>query len=64
MSNTEAAIYWFGVLHLGAYAFASFMLASAWFIDWSLRRLKIKREVIRALAEYWKQKQKNGRIPG
>lgn len=58
----SAVIYWFGVVHLVAYAFGGFMFASAWFIDWSLRRLRLKRDVVVALVEIWKRKK--GRIPG
>ena len=48
--------YWFGVLHVLAYAFAGFMVATAIFIEWSLEKLKIKRDVIIAFREYIKRK--------
>lgn len=49
-------LYWFGVLHVAAYATAAFLLASALFIDWTLRKLKIKRDVVIAFNEYLKRK--------
>lgn len=48
--------YWFGVVHFVAYAMAGFLRASALFIDWLLRRLRLKREIIHAYARYLKDK--------
>lgn len=52
----EGFLFWFGVLHAAAYALAGFLVASALFVEWLLKRLRIKREVLIAYNEYLKRK--------
>lgn len=56
--------HWFGVLHAVAYGLAGFLVAFWMFVEWLLKRLKLKRDLIRALARYYQDKIKSERIVG
>lgn len=52
----DQLFYWIGVIHAVAYMIAGTMLAFWAFIEWLIGRLKLKREIIRALNEYYKKR--------
>lgn len=58
----DTVIWWFGAVHIAAYAFAGALLATWAFVEWVLKRLHLKRELIRALHEYYKRKNADERI--
>ena len=52
----DDVIWWFGAIHIAAYALAAFLVALWAFIEWLLKRLDLKVKLIRALAEYYKRR--------
>jgi hypothetical protein len=56
------ALYWFGVLHVAAYALAGFSFAAMWFADWIIRRFKLKADFMRAAHRMFQERNAKGRI--
>jgi hypothetical protein len=52
----NSVLYWFGVFHAVIYAIGGATWLSWAFVEWLIGRLKIKRDLIRALAEYYKKR--------
>lgn len=57
-----AALYWFGVLHVAAYALGGFSFAALLFADWIIRRFKLKADFMRAAHRMYQERNASKRI--
>ena len=55
-------LYWFGVVHLAAYALAGFSFAATLFADWIIRRFKLKADFLRAAHRMFQERNASKRI--
>jgi hypothetical protein len=51
-----AFFYWFGLVHVAAYALAGFSFAAVLFGDWIIRRFKLKADFIRAAHRMFRER--------
>lgn len=49
-------LYWFGLIHVVAYAIAGFIVTSAWFINWAVHRFKLKADLLQAMMIMFKRR--------
>jgi hypothetical protein len=52
----SAAFYWFGVLHVAAYALVGFSYAAMFFADWIIRRFKLKADFMRVVHRMFQER--------
>lgn len=59
--------YWIGVAHVVAYAFAGgvtlIALATAKFLDWAVKRFKLKADIVRAIKIVWDERREKKEGP-
>lgn len=51
-----AFLFWFGVVHVAAYAVIGFSLAFTWFVNWTARSYRLKADMLRIYAGILKER--------